>query len=151
MTESRQHPRFVRADIVRHPDGGLVVSTPRGPVLRVHLEQAELVAILAQCDGHLPLTEVAAKSSRTEDLLALLLRLESAGCLSTLPADRAADWTRFTTEGLEPGRLADTSLVVLGHGRLASAGRRLIGAAAPASFRDITYLRQVAELADLSG
>ena len=151
MTESRLHPRFVRADIVRHPDGGLVVSTPRGAALRVHLDEAELVAILARCDGRRPLSEVAAKSSRAEDLLAFLLRLESEGCFSTLPAARAADWVRFTTAGLEPERPAGTSLVVLGHGQLAAAGQRLIGAVASAPFRDITYLRQVAELEDLSG
>jgi ribosomal protein S12 methylthiotransferase accessory factor len=150
MTTTSVHPRFVRADIVRHPDGGLVVTTPRGRALRVHMSEAELIAILGEADGQKSLSDVAAKASRAEDLLAFMLRLQSDGCLTTLPADDATDWVRFTAEELDPARPARTSLVVLGHGQLVSVVKRTIGDVASARFREINYVGAVTDLDGLS-
>lgn len=140
------HPRFIRAGIRPHPDGGLIVRTPRGTTLRVHLTEAELTAVLDRCDGSRTLPEAAAGASRPGDVGRLLIRLADDGCLSSIGQD-AADWVRFPAAGLDPGRPGRTELLVLGDGRLAAVLADVISRVARPRFGGITPLPDVAGLA----
>lgn len=92
------HPRFARADVAAHPDGGVVLTTPRGTALRVHLTKAGLEDLLRACDGSQPLAQIA----HTPDELELLERLLDEGCLSALDAPPRS--INFEIEG--DGKLA---------------------------------------------
>lgn len=144
--EAPRHPRFIRAGIRPHPAGGLIVRTPGGTALRVHLTEAELTAILAKCDGTRTLDEAAAGTSRPGEVRALLTRLADDGCLSSIHED-VADWVRFPAPGLDPGRPRRTELLVLGDGRLASVMAGVVSDAARPRFGGITLLPDAAGLA----
>lgn len=121
-----RHPRFVRADIARHPGGGLVLTCPRGSMLRVHLDEAELVDVLAACDGSRPLDDVAAGHPNSSELRKLLDRLEREGCISAADAAEAAHQSRFGLRQGDVTRPRDGELVVVGTGQLASAAFNLL-------------------------
>lgn len=123
------HPRFVRADIARHPAGGLVLTCPRGGMLRVHLDEAELVDVLAACDGSRPLDDVAAGYPDPGELRKLLDRLEREGIISAGDAAEAAHWSRFGPRQAEVPAPRGAELVVVGAGQLACVAVSLLSAA----------------------
>jgi ribosomal protein S12 methylthiotransferase accessory factor len=124
---STANPRLVRADIAPHPGGGLVLTTPRGKVFRVHLTETELVDALAKCDGQRSLTEVAAADTRSAELRDLLERLQDEGCLDTSAAEEdTAHRVRFPGAATDPDHASPTELTIVGTGRMAAMATDLL-------------------------
>lgn len=111
------NPRLVRADVVAHPHGGVVLTTPRGTALRVHLDHAELMRLLTACDGRTPVDDLVSGHPQPALLRELLDRLSSEGCLSDV--DNDPHWVRFPAPAADPHRVVRSSLTVLGTGVLA--------------------------------
>jgi thiazole/oxazole-forming peptide maturase SagD family component len=124
---STRHPRLVRIDIVAHPDGGVVVTTPQGKIFRVHLDEAELLTVVSACDGQTSFQDVVGDHARPDELRALLETLHAQGCLSSSTSKTGIkDWVRFGDAVSDPGRPSRTDLVVVGSGRLATTAAELL-------------------------
>jgi ribosomal protein S12 methylthiotransferase accessory factor len=143
------YPRLVGADITAHPDGGTIITTPRGRQLRVHLDETDVRRLLDACDGSVPLSAVAATRPRPADVGALLERLRSEGCLAE--SDRDADWARFPDRPADPTRPSRTDLVVVGGGRLASMAYELWRDLAAGRFAAVGAANSLADLPDTGG
>lgn len=144
---STASPRLVRADIATHPEGGLVLTTPRGKAFRVRLTEAELVDVLARCDGRRSLRDVAATDVRSAELRELLERLQDEGCLDTSAADPdAAHRVRFPHLIARPDRPSRTGLTIVGTGRMATMASELIPGIGGQRFADIRLARSPGEM-----
>ncbi|GIG68351.1 YcaO-like family protein [Phytomonospora endophytica] len=119
-------PRLVRVDAVAHPEGGMVLTTPRGRTFRLVLGERELAEVLAACDGSTPVSEIVAGRERPAELASLVDMLTEEGCLSLkAPGPADADWARFAeADAAGPAR---TTVVVLGTGAFAATTVELLG------------------------
>src|SRR5947207_7282949 len=108
-------PRFVRATIYHHPDGGATVTTPRGRTFREALETDELAAILNRFDG--TRTTDQALAGCNHELVALVAMLYDQGCLSDHGYPGMADYVRFDSD-CDPAVPRNTRLALLGDPQL---------------------------------
>jgi ribosomal protein S12 methylthiotransferase accessory factor len=142
------HPRLLNADITAHPDGGTIVTTPRGRQFRVRLPENEVRDLLRACDGTMALSEVAASGPAPAEVGALLERLRSEGCLAVDGPD-ALHWARFGDRPADPARPGRTEVTVVGNGRLATLAADLWRAYGPTA--SVAPMTSIAAMVDQDG
>ncbi len=139
-------PQLVRADVVALPGGGVALTTPRGKVFHVDLDEVDLMDVLKACDGRKSLREVAAGRPRGDDLLELLEMLLREGCLteSALSLDDR-DWVRFPDPVVDRAAPRGTELLLVGVGGVASVAADLLNGEGARQFRRIRCVASLAE------
>jgi ribosomal protein S12 methylthiotransferase accessory factor len=140
------HPRFVRADIAALPEGGVVVTTPRGPSFLVRLAATELDGLLRACDGSISLEQASTVLDDPPAALEMLKRLADEGCFTSGPPHpRLADWVRFPAVS-DPGRPALTNVMLIGSGAVARLAQHLLADVHAGLFGDVRRISTVDEI-----
>ncbi|QSB16813.1 YcaO-like family protein [Natronosporangium hydrolyticum] len=115
-------PRLAYAEVRRFgPDQSLVVA-PDGTMFEVAAPVAVLGGLLDRCDGATSLTALAAETPDPAGYREVIDQLRDAGCLlDPHQPDEQVHWTRFGGDPADLGRVARTTLVLLGDPELVEA------------------------------